>query len=377
MSILLAVLYVVHAISLPSGMTVDLEPSPGGYITAPAPGPPSSISLSPAGAIAVIMYPEDLYPSAAGKLLIVRPDSSRIVLEGPSDGVLAKYFVHYTVTKKSAQAYPGAHFAGVKLARDGTPFATVNAAFSGAYSGADDAVFEWNGQEWINALPEHSALGGSNVTLGAADQPWRAAYNVNYNNTFANLDAFSDPHYQEYWTFLGDGKKQAKLGYGTSTGMRGDTVVGFSAGLRSLVSSRPLPCLAWKWVGGRRVKLGPGIAYGVNANGDVVGDDEPVLGPDGVPVLWHSGAMIKLSHSKGSAYEIADDGTVIGRVGDDGFVIRGGDANRTITRIDTLLATPGWHVTVVYGVASSGRLMAVGQQAPQQQLRLLLLDPKG
>ena len=364
---LLALLYVVQAMSLPSGMAVDLDPSPGGSVSAPAPGPPPSISLSKAGTVGVIMYPEGSSPLQAQRLLIVRGDGTRTILDRPSDAVLSKFFKHYP-------GQPQAYFAGLKFARDGTPFATVISLFSGAFSGSEDGVFKWNGDMWMDALSEETPPNSDNVTLGAADQPWRAVYNVNYNNTFIpDLDyARSDPHFQEYWSLLGDGKKYTKLGFGTSTAMRDATVVGFSAGLRSLASFKPL-CVAWEWVRGLRVKLGSGVPFDVNANGDVVGDDEPVLGSDGVPVLWHSGQTIKLSESKGSAFAIADDGTIVGRVGGDGFIIRG---KGVLTRIDTLLATPGWHVTAIYGIATSGRLLAVGQKAPYNELKLLLLDPK-
>lgn len=367
---LLIALYAVHVISVPAGMVVDLSPT-SDYSTIGL----SSVSLSRSGALAVVMYPQASYPQKSTELLVVRSDGSQVILNRPPDSTLAKYFVQYALVD-GQRAYPGTRFAGVRLARDGTPFATVEFPFSGAYSGADEAVFTWNGRIWSNALPEITPTNWTNVTMGAADEPWRAAYNVSYSNMFVNIDAAeSEPHYQEFWTFLSDGKKQTRIGFGLSTAMRGDVVVGFSAGLSSIAKQQPPGPIAWVWVDGRRTELGPGVAYGVNTNGEVVGDDEAVLGGDGLPVLWRHGETIRLSNMKGAALAIGDDGTIVGHIENDGFVIRGRDASRRLIRIDTLLAEREWHISSVYGIAASGRLLAVGQRTGEPS-QLLVLDPR-
>ena len=367
---LLTVLYAVHAVSLPVGMTVDLTPTPGGQSIQL-----SNASLSRGGALAIIMYPQNSYSQLASELLVIRPDGSQVVLTRPPDSTLSKYFAQSALVN-GHEAYPGTRFAGVRLARDGTPLATVEFPFSGAYSGADQTVFAWNGRRWTNALSVDTPSDWSNVTIGAADEPWRAAYNVTYTNTFVNMDlADSDPHYQEIWTFLRDGMKQTRIGYGSAMAMRRDVVVGFSAGQSSIAKSTPQPCTAWMWRNDRRIELGPGIAYGINSSGDVVGDDEATLGGDGFPTSWRDGQIMRLSSSQGAALAIGDDGTIVGKEGYEGFIIRGDDLSRTLVLIDTLLGQSGWHVSGIYGIAASGRLLAVGNRIDGQS-HLLLLDPR-
>ena len=380
MLLLLAVLYVVKVVGLPTGMTVNLTSSVGppvlrDYGWSPGKGPTElrTTSLSPFGSVAVLLQPSGPRWAAATKLLVIRADGSQVMLPRPDDQTLAEAF-HESETAGWKPSYPYAYFDGVSLARDGTPFATVAATFSGAFSGVNTAVFTWNGEKWTNVLPQSEYFKSRNITIGAADILGRAAFNVNTYNQFVNLDeAERDPHYHEFWTFLADGRRQTRLGYGSATAMRGDVVVGYSAGI-SQMAKNPQPCIAWEWLGDKRVNLGRGIAYGINASHDAVGDDEQILGTEGRPVLWRNGSVIRLSDEKGSALAISDDGTIAGYVGDDGFLIRGDDSRRRIVRIDTVLAQRGWHVFVVYAIASTGRLLAVGNRSNEKPL-LLLLDP--
>ena len=380
---LLAVLYLVRTISLPAGMAVDLSPPEGPwtvqdhYWGPSGPGIASlrTIALSRTGSVGVIVYPQGRYVQPGHEILILRPDGSHVVLTTPPEEELAKTFRQAAIVNGES-VHPGAYFVAIRFARDGTPFATVAWNFSGAFSGSDKAVFEWNGSKWVNALPADTPLDWTNVGVGAADMPWRAAYNVDYSNTFPALDEVGRvPHYQEFWTFLGDGEHQARLGYGASMGMNGSAVVGYSAGLAS-VSQRNLgPCRAWAWLGSELVQLGPGVAYSINASHDIVGDDEEAIGAKARPVLWHDRTKIVLSGENGSALAIADDGTIVGRLGEEGFIVRGGDPTRKVVRIDALLRPQGWHVSAVYGVASSGRLLAVGHRNSEAQ-RVLILDPQ-
>jgi len=371
MASLLVVLYAVHAISPPSGMTVDLTP-PQQYNWAVSPLQRlPGIALSHGGAVAMLIHPSGLSEQThATKLLVIRTDGTQLVLARPGDRELADAFGQGPVPGWTP-SYPYAYFDGVRLARDGTPFVTVASTFSGAYSGINTVVFSWNGKKWTHQV----TTDWRNVTIGAVDTMWRAAYNANYWNTFVNLDEAKTDHYHEFWTFLLNGQEHTKIGYGESTAMSGDTVVGYSAGLTQSAKPPPLPTFAWEWLGGKLVKLGPGVAYGVNASHDAVGDNEPALGGDGgVPVLWHEGQTIPLSFTKGSALSIGDDGTIVGQVGDDGFLVRGDDPQHNLLLVDTLLAQREWHVSAVYAIAASGRLLAVGHRAHEGP-RVLILDP--
>jgi hypothetical protein len=371
MALILAVLYVVRVISLPAGMAVDLAPPPLYNWAVPPFHQLPDIALSRVGSIAILMHPQGPSWGRTTKVLVVRPDGTQLVLTRPSDRELAVAFGEGPGQGRTTPSYPYASFDSVRLARDGTPFVTIASPFSGAFSGSQTAVFSWNGRRWTNQATDEG-----NVTIGAVDMPWRAAYNANYWNMVVNLDeANKDPHYHEFWTFLLDGKEQARIGYGEAMAMSGDTVVGYSAGLTQLAKPPPQPSTAWEWLHGKLMKLGAGVAYGVNASHDAVGEDEEALGKAGVPVLWRGGRAIPLSFAKGSALAIGDDGTIVGQVGDDGFLIRGDDAAKTVVKVDSLLAQREWHVSAVYAIAATGRLLAVGHRA-NEGLCVLILDPK-
>jgi len=59
-------------------------------------------------------------------------------------------------------------------------------------------------------------------------------------------------------------------------------------------------------------KLGPGVAFGVDAHGTAVGDDEAKLTGPGFPMFWRAGIASRLSTSQGTGYAIGEDGTVAG-----------------------------------------------------------------
>jgi len=364
----------VTAVSLPKGMTVDFQTT-----TAPAAAvnaPPMTFALSRLGSLAAIVHPETPGTEEDAQLLVIRADGTHVSLTKPPDAVLSEVFAHATIGPHHEPSYSSARFLSVALANDGTPFATVGLPFSGAFSGIDEGVFVWNGARWRDALRDStSPIDTTNVTIAAADAPSRFVCNANYFNTFANLDsAERDPHYQENQTLLFDGHRTLPLGYGMATAMYGRFVVGYTAGVRSVHPSAAYPTVALEWTDGHRASLGSGIAYGVNAQGDAVGDNEPALGAVGAPTLWHRGHAIQLSERFGSAYAVAENGNIVGRIGDSAFIIRGGDVARKVTRIDELVREHGWHVTAAYAIAANGRILATGQRGSNPP-RILLLKP--
>jgi hypothetical protein len=287
---LAAALYGVTAISFLPGQTVDVSGT-SSFSTLPAPNsPPATFALSRRGSLAVLLRPDSIGGNgAAEKLLIIRADGTRVTLGLPPAAVLTNAFRHYGTGSDGEPSFPNARFSGIALAGDGTPFATVSLPFSGAYSGVDDAVFRWNGARWRDvretiALP----LDTRNITIGAVDSARAFAANANYLDSFGNLDAVEhDPHTQENQALLVNGASTAKLGYGAATAMRDRFVAGYSNGDRLVViSGEPAhPSTALEWADGRRISLGPGIAYGVDQRGDVVGSNDPNLTGEGTPTL--------------------------------------------------------------------------------------------
>lgn len=377
MLILASLTYALTVVAPPAGTELVTEPS-ASFGTAV--DPPPTIALSQRGSVAAIVAVKAHVGPGATELLVVRDDGTRLILKPPPKGVL------YTAYAPGAPAAPGddaadpqADYTAVALAGDGTPLVTVSLPFSGAYSGVNQGIFVWNGARWRAALSGRQAkLDPPNVVIAAADTPARFACNGNYLSTFPILDrAETEPHYQENAAFLIAAGETLALGYGSATALRGTFVAGYSDGERSVTVSGAAvpPSVALEWHDGRRTALGPGTAYGVNAAGDAVGNDDPRRTGAGRPMLWRDGRAVRLSDAPGSAYAIADDGTIVGAVSGHAFVMRGSDPARRLVRIETLTATAGWTITAAYGIAGNGRILALGHHGHGPP-RLLLLDPR-
>jgi hypothetical protein len=358
----LLALYAVTAVSLPSGRLVELPGSAGGSsIEAPA----STLALSQRGSLAVITYPASPNDSDYSQLIVIRANGTRVTLPAPPKSVLS------SIAENDGVAY----FENVALADDGTPLATVAMYFSGAFNGTNEGILIWNGVSWRNPLARRKLpIDPKNATIAAAETPAHFVWNGDYTYTFGIIDdAEERPHYLEDQAATLDTSGVASLGFGLATEMRGRFVVGFSAEQGLVEYGQPHPSTALEWTGGTRTALGAGVAYGVNAAGAAVGDDEASTGAVRKPTLWSNGHAIRLSDASGSAYAIADDGTIVGVIGDHAFLIRGADAARTVVRLDSLVE-PGWHIKGAYAIAASGRILAIGNRAGAAP-RVLLLDP--
>lgn len=236
-----------------------------------------NIALSPRGSMAVVLSDDAFQGDPTSRILVVRRDGTRMILQPPADRILAQTFGVYASGPADEHIFPGARFAGVTLADDGTPVATVEYSFSGAYSGIESANYIWNGARWRSALPSGKLpVGTTNFSSIAVDTPTRYACNGDYDDTLALLDEAENDHYQENEALLVDGSRTLALGYGAATATRGTFVVGYFAGMKHVLMNQsvpPQPPAALEWRDGKRVTPGPGIAYGVNAGGDALGDD--------------------------------------------------------------------------------------------------------
>jgi hypothetical protein len=371
-------LYAVTAVSLPTGMTADFGRTTQPQVAIDA--PPAALALSQRGSLAVIIVkanPGD-GPNTP-MLLVVRSDGTRAVVKSPSDAVLSKAFGVYAEGPAGEHTFPGSQFSGVALANDGTPFATVEYRFSGAYSGTEEAIYRWSGERWRNVLPKSAALADTaNITIAAAESPSKYACNIDYAGTFSSVDeAEHDPHYQMNQALLVEGNRGFSLGYGAVTASRGRFLVGYTAGVRSVMMNWGQPvqaAAALEWIDGRRTILGPGVAYGVNDMGDAVGDTNPPSGVAQAPTLWRHDRAMRLTDATGTAYAIADDGTIVGKIGNNAFLVRGADSSLKVLRIDELLRDRSWHITAAYAIAKNGRILATGRRN-DGRMRVLLLDP--
>jgi hypothetical protein len=360
--LLLLALYAVTAILPPAGMnaavfSLDTNPS-------------RTISLSKSGSVALIVAGCASRSCDLNRVLVVRADGSRVLLDLPSDDVLAPFFRQYLLGSHGEHRFPFKKFTAVFLADDGTPFVTVAAPFSGAFSGVDQGVFVWNGR-WVPAFPNGVPFVSGNAGVGAAQSLTTFVSNGNYSNYFADLDS---PQAQEDHVIVTRSGKSEDRGDGDALAARGDFVVGSVPGHFNLAPPvQPNP-VATEWLASGPKQLGAGIARAVNARGLVVGDDETSAGDDGHPTAWISGRPSRLDARVGTAYAVADDGTIVGSSGGSAFVARISKGKSVVAQIDDRLLERGWHVVAAYGINASGHILAVGSRQ-NGELRVLLLKP--
>ncbi len=391
MILVAALTYALHVISFPHGWSTPAPENANGWTSRP-----SYATMSQNGAVAVILgelsanYEDPVrrtgritYP--AQRVMIVRSDGTKTFLR--ASALLASHAINWAPTYSECRKAPQscAFFANVALADDGTPFVTLASYFSGAYSGISKAALEWNGS-W-HAIRQRNALHGlgkpsdpRSVEIAAADTPWDYAFVGDYFDSFATEDlvlASDDPTYMADVSGAAFEWGSVGLGIGDATAMRGRFVAGFDAAIKLVAARSPSPAYALRWECVQsvtalhpctRTELGPGITFGVDSRGDVVGDNEQRLEQDrllrsgGQPMLWRDGRAFPLSDDLGAAYAIAENGTIVGALGVRlaGFIASARDAQPRARPLDPLVVNLGrLHVAAALGVANDGRILAL------------------
>jgi hypothetical protein len=346
------------------GNAVDLAPSPCAQTFAATPGAPPTADLAANGTAAFVEHPP-YSPDQCGDdlLTVIRANGSRIEIPRPSADAAQSVM-------RILGSMP--HIERVRLAADGTPYITLVAGFSGAYSGLERGLFVWNGRGWQGkspALPHTDRAWPNNDGIGAVDLPARFTVNADFMNAFGpDSDRLgSDPAYWAPQTGLVSSGRTIPLGDGTSLAVRGR----FAAGYRSSYQDA-FPPRALRWDGRARVDLGPGIAFGIDADGDAVGQSRTSWKAAPHPVLWHGGRTIRLTDAIGSAYAIRD-GTIVGVAAGRGFIVRRDDPRRRVRALDALVGA-GWAIDGAYAIAANGRILATGRRHGGPKT-LLVLDP--
>ncbi|HEY1883416.1 MAG TPA: hypothetical protein VGG51_10300 [Candidatus Cybelea sp.] len=387
-SLIAAAVYALHAISLPSGWSL-VTPTSGFDVSTE----PTSEAIARNGAVAVLLTRTGNPGGAARRLLIVRANGTRLILQ-PRSLDIANAFPHSTKPSDCmADVDSCPYFERVTLAPDGTPFVTLTSDFSGAYSGSERRGFVWNGR-W-HPVPPGKAFSGvgkpddpENVSISAADGGLIFAFVGDYQDRFPNEDldlALQDRYYMAEVSGVSYEGVTVALGIGNATAMSGAFVAGFDGDLK-LVPSRnhDLVAVAWRCAFNKlanaracaRNTLGPGIAYGIDSYGEAVGDNEssvPDLGSlplhsAGFPVLWRHGHTLMLSKDdRGAAYAISGSGVIAGTLttgpGSDallsGFVANAREKTPRAFPLDELVQNDrGRHVEAALGVADDGRILA-------------------
>jgi len=387
-----ALVYAVHAISVPAGWAPATPP-------ALEPRSPRYAAIGANGSVAILLARTGGTFHGGTRLLIVRANGTRLLLRAPAPeadqqfGRLAKGWTCRPYTSECP------YFENVTLARDGTPFVTVAHSFSGAYSGIRRASFLWNGQ-WHAIAQERpfSAAGKpedpDNTTIAAAESAERFAYVGDYADSFPQEDldlALRDPHYMADISAVQYYSRGTILGLGNATAMRGNFVAGFDAGLKLVRGDEDSVAVLWRCefesatsnYQCSRTQLGSGVAYGVDSRGNVVGDNRSTYNTTGIasspdrtarasigfPVLWKSGRPTVLAESTGSAYAISENGTIVGESYvpeppkarlSSAFVANANDRHPAAQPLDLLLRpAASFHVQSAFGITDDGRILAL------------------
>jgi hypothetical protein len=361
--------YVLRTLAFPSGMTLPKRDTVRPLEL--------TFALAANGAVAAIGAGSANGAVKQAHIVVWRVDGTRPVIGLPSQTVLARAFRH--AVTNTAMHFPVANFDHVVLANDGTPFTTVSSGFSGAYSGEDKGIFRWTGTRWtIVAASGHAGEPPPpDYDVAAAELPnLRVAMTRDYSSWTFNFDAeVRDPNYQADEAWILAGAEPHRLGFGDVRSLAGAFACGYvSYAYRHAVPQQPdrarLQPIALVWKNDHLTRLGPGVAFGVNVNGAVVGDDRTTLdgvtspgsglaGPiDGVPTLWSAGAKTRLADRTGTAYSVSDDGTIVGTfAGARGFVVRGG----ALHELDATIVG-GLHGRVIagaYAINAHGRILVM------------------
>jgi hypothetical protein len=370
--------YALRSLAVPAGLALTNAP------VRPLEAP---FALAANGAVAALAY-DDRGTHAASQVVVWRADGTRTVIGLPPDAVLEAVLRHYgPITKGPREPYRRATFAHVVLAGDGTPFATVAAGFSGAYSGTDKGVVRWTGTRWIAVDPSRKRDDFSLPTdfdVAAAELPGlRVAMTADYWGLFVNIDAVrSQEHYQLPQAWVLDATATHVLGFGRITSLAGK----YAGGYIGETNGRPMPDnfnigtqrpVALLWRNDRSTRLGPGIAFGVNELGAAVGDDRTTIDgttqmttrtansastivragiPDGVPMLWNAGTTTTLAKRAGTAFAIARDGTIVGTFTNGaGFVVKNGALHELDASV--VRGAHGKTVAGAYAIGARGRIL--------------------
>ncbi len=401
-----ALVYAVHVIATPTGWAPATPP----FFEQ---GPPRYAAIGAHGSVAILLARTSSLPHNATRLLIVRANGTRLELRVQVPEI-TRAFSGLKPSECRTDSDRCPYFEHITLARDGTPFITAAYIFSGAYSGVRRIAFVWNGR-W-RVVPQgrpFTAVGKpdepTNVSIAAAEGAERFAYVGDYSNRFPQEDldlAARDRSYMADISGLQFYSKNANLGLGNATAMRGSFIAGFDAGLKLVGAVEDSVAVLWHCAFTRRAfnhpcsrtQLGPGVAYGVDSRGNAVGDNRAVYSTAGavvsadrsarpsigLPVLWRSGRPTVLAENTGSAYAISENGTIVGESYVPGpprtrlssaFVANAHDRNPVAQPLDLLLRpAEGVHVKTAFGVSDDGRILALVQNKARVQ-SIAILSP--
>jgi hypothetical protein len=168
------------------------------------------------------------------------------------------------------------------------------------------------------------------------------------------------------------------IGGGTISAIRNHHFVGYDAHYAPTQPSTPTPVNAFTWTHGKKTELGKGVAWSVNSNGDVVGDDRPSVDMPGRPSVWHRGKKTLLSTAQGSAFGINDRGEIVGDLASGGsFIAAFHDGHASLVMLDHVMSPHGpWHIKHALAIADDGSILALARSASGTETLVMLIPSR-
>lgn len=270
-------------------------------------------------------------------------------------------------------------------------YVTAAAIFSGAYSGTSTEVQQWTqsgAARW--SLPTCVRSGDDRDQHAYdVDDDGRVAITMDMTGQGSYL-AMSDTgsDYAPY-AYVVRGASCRNLGRGTVDAVRGQWAAGYRGYLDGHLAPDNLnrviqTTMAVRWYGTNAVELGNGDALAVNSSGVAVGADAVpgrfdfmqgnFFSKDGTAHTYRSPiphAVVWDLHGRphwiapraqrSVAYDIADDGTVVGMlVASDGRHYAFRFRNGVLARLDDLPHPKGWRFESAYTISSDGTIAGIG-----------------
>lgn len=369
---LAALLYTVHALLLPPHSAAVLSPA-SGQAQPVLYRRPSTVALDSNGVAVIVRVTEEdarvsnpnWWTRSSPDRVVIEDDRTH-VLPFPTASTLAPFFTNPNATNLMS-------ISNLVLSGGGKPVIALYAEVGGAYWAVQEASFVWSGSNWTPPIHYSSGRMPKNVWVAAADSRGGLGYVGDY--LYLDPAKLVNPRADNLFdvAMIDRAQHVMVLGRGIITAMDEKRTVGYDDGYVP-GSNGSTPVQAIEWTGYHRSVLGTGVAWSVNARGDVVGDNRKTLKSAGVPTIWHNGTHIRLSNAEGTAFAISDDGTIVGEVKSGAFLIRPNDPARRLTMLDDVVGGE-WHIIAAYYIAHNGDVLALASRVGSPP-RLVLLRPR-
>ncbi len=335
-----------------------ISPAPGAHFAMAA---DCAIAPYPGDPITQQLFPQDV---------AVLPDGSVLFVERRGQGCDRDKIVIVRSGRRrelsrplaTARSVDGHNYwiSRIRVASDGTIFATLSDQFSGAYSGIRRQLFAYRNGTWVPVQVWCDAgdpsCASRNEDIGAAATADRYVVNHDYDDTAVGNWFVENPAKGSTTAILVSRGNTQTLGAGTVTAAAANWLYGYDDGFE-----HRLPLRAFRLAGANRAMLGAGIPFAVDRNGAGVGDDRASWREEGYPVVWSAARKERLTETHGTAFTIRN-GVILGSSGGRAFAAWRRGTSWRVSYLDRA-AGVRYRVISAFAFGTGGRVLALGRDA--------------